>query len=60
MNTTMCGFTQSTFVTVPVSVNLLDIANMADSEWCAHKDAAAERTIKATEILLKAALLIKR
>jgi len=28
----MCGFTQSTFVIVPVSVNLLDIANMADGE----------------------------
>jgi hypothetical protein len=33
---------------------------MANGEWGAHKDAAAERTIrtvKATEILLKAALL---
>jgi hypothetical protein len=60
MNTTMCGFTQSSFVTVPVSVNLLDISNMADGEWCAHKDPAAERpirTIKATEILRKAGLL---
>jgi hypothetical protein len=60
MNTTMCGFTQSTFVTVPVSVNRLDISNMADGQWCAHKEAAAERTtrtIKTREILLKAALL---
>src|SRR6516225_11619838 len=55
MSTTMCGFTQSTFATEPFS--FLDISNMADGEWCAHKDAAAERTIKATEILLKAALL---
>jgi len=56
-NTTMCGFTQSTFVTEPVRVNLLHISNRADGEWCPHKDAAAERTIKTTEILLKAALL---
>jgi hypothetical protein len=60
MNTSMCGFTQSTSVTVPVSVNLLDISNRVDGEWSAHKDAAVERTIRtiiATEVLLKAALL---
>jgi hypothetical protein len=60
MNTTKCGSTQSTLVTVPVTANLLDISNMADGEWCAHKDAARERTtrtVKTTEFLLKAALL---
>src|ERR1700733_2108421 len=50
----MCGFTQSTCVRVPVSVNFWDISNIEEGEWCAHAEPAASRiahSIKITESL---------
>src|ERR1700692_4172546 len=54
MKTTMCGLIQSTFVTVPVDVNRLDISKMAEGEGCAHTNPAAAsrtRTTRAPESL---------
>src|SRR5579862_6718511 len=39
----MCGLTQSTLMSVPVSVNLLVTSNSALVEWCAHSDPAAQK-----------------
>src|ERR1700683_844247 len=50
----MCGFTQSTCVRVPVSVNFWDISNIEEGEWCAHAEPAASKiahSIKITERL---------
>src|SRR6266403_665821 len=44
----MCGLTQSIFVSVPAIVIRLDMSNMAEGEWCAHKETVARRIISAS------------
>src|SRR5262245_694877 len=40
----MCGFIQSTFLTVPVKVIGLLESNSAETEWCAASGTVTERT----------------
>src|SRR5712691_4533028 len=44
----MCGLTHSIFVSVPAIVIRLDMSNMAEGEWCAHKETVARRIISAS------------
>src|SRR5213594_3869814 len=44
----MCGLIQSIFVSVPVIAIRLDISNMADGEWCAHRETVAKRLASAS------------
>src|SRR5262245_35766220 len=45
---TICGLIQSIFVSVPVTEMRLPISKIAEGEWCAHTDEAADISRTAT------------
>jgi hypothetical protein len=50
MKTTIWGLIQSTFVSVPDSVNSFDMSKTAEGEWCAHTGAATKKRTMANKI----------
>src|SRR5579863_3881075 len=57
--TTMWGLIQSTFVSVPATVNRLVMSNSADGEWWAHNDPAANTRAMPIANTVKARLNVR-